>query len=311
MTQPIPPFKQVTFLSNNIPISAHLYPASPSAPSRKNAAIVIAHPAFGVKEQTATTHAQHLSAAGFHALVFDAAYQGESGGLPRGLEDPHQRAEDARAAVSYLCTREEIDAQRIGVLGICASGGYVPFAAQTDTRMRAVATVSGVDFGRILREGLGDKGVMTREVLQAQIEGANALRTAEARDGEPRLVKFLPDEKKDIPPEAGSLMVDGWDYYRTPRGHHPRSTGAWVGRSLDLCANFDAYRFNQFISPRPLLMIAGENADTRYFSEDGIAAAKEPKELFLVPDMGHIDLYDDLSVSGSKLVEFFIEHLGA
>ncbi|KAF2794932.1 alpha/beta-hydrolase [Melanomma pulvis-pyrius CBS 109.77] len=301
--------EKVHFPSNGIDIVGELYLPASGSPSRKNAAIVIGHPSFGVKEQAAGAYARALSDAGFIALAFDAAYQGESGGLPRMLENPFQRAEDARAAVSYLTTRSEVDAERIGALGICASGGYVPFAAQTDTRMKAVATVSGADFGRIVREGLKPKGSITREQLMEQLAQANALRTIEAKDGEARMVVMTPQEKSAIPEGAPDLIKDAWDYYMTDRGRHPRSRQSWVGRSMDLCANFDAYRFVDMISPRPLLMIAGEKADTKYFSEEAIQQAKEPKELFVVEGKSHVALYDDLSETAPKLLDFFAKSL--
>ena len=307
----IPQPQKVTFPSNGINIVGELYAPLPNAPSRNNAAIVIGHPAFGVKEQTAANYARHLSASGFYALTFDAAYQGESGGSPRGIENPFQRAEDVRAAVSYLSTYPSIAPSRIGALGICASGGYVAFAAQTDTRIKAVATVSAACLGSVLRDGLQPAGAITRTQLRDQLAGANALRTLEAQDGEPRVVEFLPKERSAIPSEAPQLVSDGWDYYRTPRGAHPRSTGTWVARSMELCANFDAYQLVDMISPRPLLMIAGSEADTKYFSERAVEKAGEPKELFVVDGKKHIDLYDDLSVTGPKLVAFFEKWIAA
>lgn len=301
--------EKVNFPSSGINIVGEFYLATPGSPSRKGAAIVIGHPSFGVKEQTAGAYARALSSAGFIALTFDAAYQGESGGLPRMLENPFQRAEDARAAVSYLTTRSKVDAERIGAMGLCASGGYVPFAAQTDTRMKAVATVSGADFGRIVREGLKPKGSITREQLVEQLVQANALRNLEAKNGEARMVMMTSPEKSMILESAPDLVKEAWDYYMTVRGSHPRSAQSWVGRSMDLCANFDAYRFVDMISPRPLLMIVGEKADTKYFSEEAIRAAEEPKELFLIKGKSHVDLYDDLSVTAPKLVDFFARTL--
>ncbi|KAF2710577.1 alpha/beta-hydrolase [Pleomassaria siparia CBS 279.74] len=301
--------EKVTFPSSGITLVGELYLPSPEAPSKKSAAIVIGHPSMGVKEQTAGTYAKALCSAGFITLAFDAAYQGESEGQPRMLENPFQRSEDLRAAVSYLTTRDEVDAERIGAMGICASGGYVTFAAQTDTRMKAVATISGACFGTILREGLKPKGSITREQLIEQLKGANALRTLEAKDGQGRMVVITAPEKSMIPEGAPDLVKDAWDYYMTERGSHPRSGQSWAGRSIDLCANFDAYRFVDMISPRPLLMIAGELADTGYFSKQAIEQAKEPKELVVIPGKSHIALYDDLSETAPKLIDFFSKSL--
>nr|WP_324614095.1 alpha/beta hydrolase [Streptomyces sp. NRRL F-5122] len=146
-------------------------------------AVVISHPGGGVKEQSPSIYAERLADAGFAALVFDAAYQGESEGEPRGLENPFQRAEDIRSAVTYLTTRDDIDPDHIGALGICASGGYVPYGAQTDHRIKAVATVSAVDMGSVIREGLGR--TQDPEILKALLDQAGALRTAEARGAAP------------------------------------------------------------------------------------------------------------------------------
>ncbi|MFL1429604.1 MULTISPECIES: alpha/beta hydrolase [unclassified Nocardiopsis] len=273
------------------------------------AAVVVSHPGGGVKEQTASVYAELLARAGFAALVFDAAYQGESEGEPRGLENPFQRAEDVRAAVTYLTTREDIDPARIGAVGICASGGYVPFAAQTDHRIRAVATVSAVDIRSLLVEGLGR--TQGPEVLRGMLDQAGALRTAEARGAAPATLNWAPESPEGLE-EAPTLYREAQDYYRTPRGGHRNSTNEWVVRSIDQIAQYDSYAMIGLISPRPLLMIAGSEADTAYFSREAIEKAHEPKELFLVEGATHIDLYDRdeyVSQAADRLTGFFGEHL--
>ena len=302
--------QSVKFPSKGISIAGDLYsPAANSATTRKKAAIVVSHPFGGVKEQTAGLYAKLLAQNGFIALAFDAAYQGASGGEPRYLEDPYQRAEDIKSAVSYLTTLDEVDPERIGALGICASGGYVPFAAQTDRRIKAVATVSGADTGRLFREGLG--GGQSREDLLTALDQAGKERTAEAKGQNPHLEHVVPNTPAEIPNGTPTLYREGTDYYRTPRAQHPNSVNWYIGRSIDLLATYSSYAFVDLISPHPLLMIAGSKADTLYFSEDAIKIAKEPKELFVIDGKTHIDLYDDTKEVLPKLVEFMSHYLCA
>src|SRR5215831_10338522 len=144
----------VTFKSNGLKVAGHLYVPDDYKEGEKRPAILVGHPCGGVKEQTAGLYAKKLSDKGFITLAFDASYQGESEGEPRYLEDPFSRAEDVKSAVTFLETQDEVDKQRIGALGICASGSYVPFAAETDRRIKAIGTVSAVDLGDMVRKGL-------------------------------------------------------------------------------------------------------------------------------------------------------------
>ncbi|MBC3988077.1 alpha/beta hydrolase [Streptomyces sp. AC563] len=293
----------VTFPSSGLKIAAHLY--TPETPATGPApAIVVGHPMTGVKEQTAGLYAQHLADHGFVALAFDAAYQGESEGEPHGLEDPFQRADDFRAAVSYLTTRDDVDAERIGVLGICASGGYVPYAAQTDHRMKAVATVSGADATEFFRAA-------DPAGFAAMVEQAGLLRGEEAAGRPATLVSALPDAVDESTPAAAREF---YDYYRTPRAQHPRSTGMWVLRSVDKLDQYDSYADVHKIAPRPLLMIAGSRAETLPFSQGAVAHAGDNAELFVIEGATHVDLYDRSEYVGpavTRLVDFFGHHLAA
>ncbi len=190
-----------------------------------------------------------------------------------------------------------------------ASSGYVPFAAQTDLRMKAVATVSGACVGQLAREGLKPKGALTRDMLQENLKAAGKYRREEAKTGKPVWTVLLPLDASQIPDGAPDLFKEGFDYYRTPRGQHPRATCETVAHSVDLHANFDAFAFVDLISPRPLLMIIGEKADSGYFSRNAIEKAKEPKELFVIKGKTHVALYDQIEESLPKLADFFVKNL--
>lgn len=299
----------VTFPSGGFALAGILFTPDDHTGERLPA-VVVSHPGGGVKEQTASVYAERLARAGFAALAFDAAHQGESEGEPRGLENPFQRAEDVKAAVTHLSTRDDVAPERIGALGICASGGYVPFAAQTDHRIKAVATVSAGDMGRVFREGIG--GTQGREVLDALLQEAGAARTAEGRGEAPRMRPWIPDAPDGEPESTRDRETR--EYYRTPRGHHPRADNTWPVRSIDHIAQYDSYGLIRLISPRPLLMIIGSEADTGYFSRDAIEAAAEPKELFVVVGATHVSLYDrdeHVTPAAAKLTGFYTDHLAA
>ncbi|MFG2949875.1 alpha/beta hydrolase [Streptomyces adustus] len=300
----------VTFPSNGLKLAGHLYLPDDYTGGRLPA-VVVSHPFGGVKEQTAGLYAEKLAGEGFAALAFDASYQGESEGEPRLLENPFARAEDIKSAVTFLTTRDEVDPEHIGALGICASGGYVPYAAQTETRIKAVATVSGADMGILFREGLG--GGQSEDVIRGMLEQAGKDRTAEARGEKPRLERICPETEEEAQGWP-TLYQQGREYYRTPRAQHPNSPNWWIARSVDQIAQYSSYDMVHLISPRPLLMIAGTEADTAYFSRETIEKANEPKELFWIDGATHIDLYDKeeyVPTVVTKLSSFFREHLAS
>lgn len=293
-------------------ITGELYIPANGSPDRKGAAVVISHPMTGVKEQTSANYAQTLAQAGFYALTFDAGYQGESTGQPRGLEDPHQRVEDNKAAVTYLTTlKSHVDPARIGVLGICASGGYTSYAAQSDSRIRALATVSAACVGRMTRNGgvHEENDKENPEVIASALQNAGQWRTDEAVAQHGEAPRMFPIDPAEIPEDGDSFFRDASAYYGTERGRHERSNQRVPPVSYDLMMSYDSFHFQHLISPRPLLMIAGSKAQTLHFSRNAVNAAKEPKELFVVEGKNHFDLYDDVEESGGKLVEFFEKYL--
>ncbi|MEV7325104.1 alpha/beta hydrolase [Streptomyces sp. NPDC093970] len=298
----------VTFPSAGIDIAGHLY--TPDTPDTgPTAVVVVGHPGSGVKEQTSGLYARQLAEAGFAALAFDAAYQGESGGTPRGTEDPAQRVEDFKAAVSYLTTRPDVDSDRIGVLGVCASGGYAVPAAATDHRIRAVATVSAVDIGLSFRHG--PDGSQPAAVAQSLLDTAAAARTAEAA-GEAILMLPLRTTEEEAR-AGGRYAYEGWEYYSTGRGHHPRQTDAFTFSSIDRIMAFDAFHVVDLIAPRPLLMVVGDEAATAWMSERAIEKAKEPRQLHRIEGAGHADLYDRYvpEVTSTALIPFFTRNLAS
>jgi len=297
----------VRFDSAGLKLAAHLY--TPEGDGRApRPAIVVSHPASGVKEQTAGLYAGRLAELGFVTLAFDASYQGESEGIPRGLEDPARRVEDIKAAVSFLSTHEAVDPDQIGLLGICASGGYAVPAAATDHRIKAVATVSGVDIARQFRHGAD--GTQSPAVIQAMLDAAAAARTAEARGEGVGTFPIFPDEEQAR--AADRHTFEGWEYYCTDRAQHPRSAKSFTWNSVDRIASFEAFRFIDMIAPRPLLLIVGTEAVTSWMASEAFIAAREPKEVFWVKGASHVSLYDQhehVTLAVSRLKDFFSTNL--
>ncbi|MGV9365619.1 alpha/beta hydrolase [Amycolatopsis sp. NPDC003731] len=299
----------VTFDSAGITLAAHLHtPDTPAAGPWP--ALVVGHPGTGVKEQTAGTYARLMAERGFVTLAFDAAYQGESGGLPRGLEDPAQRVEDFKAAVSFLITREEVDADRIGLLGICASGGYSLAAAGGDHRVKAVATASGADVARQFR--FGADGTQDPAVFQGLLDLAAQARTAAARGDDPGVLTMFPETAEQAGALGGEHGVEGFEYYCTPRGEHERSAKSLAWPSVDKLASFDAFHAVPLIAPRPLLQIVGSRAVTSWMAVDVHQRATGPKELHWIEGASHVDLYDKkeyIDPAVEKLAGYFRDAL--
>ena len=306
-TVPPTPAKSVTvetvfFKNRNMKVAALLYAPKDRPIGKKYAAIVVGHPFNGVKEQTSGLHAAMLAELGYVTIAFDATHYGESGGEPRQEEIPSDRVEDFSAALDYLTTLNYVDAEKIGVLGVCASGGYAIANAQQETRFKAVATVSMFNMGRAFRENpMVDKSVMLQQAAEQRTKEAN---------GEPPLwIAPIPMEVDENTPP---LFKDFISYYGTSRGYYPKNPFKFTLTSVPRLINFFPFAQIETISPRPILMIIGEKAGSNFFTEEAFDKAAEPKELFVVPGATHCDLYDQpkyMEISLKKMDEFFKKYL--
>lgn len=282
---------------------------TPKNAEGKLPAIVLSGPFGAVKEQSSGLYANQMAERGFVALAFDPSYTGESGGEPRFIASPEINTEDFSAAVDFIGLRENVDRDKIGIIGICGFGGFALNATAVDKRVKAVATLSMYDMSRVTAKGYFDS--TTPEQRTQMLEQMSQQRWADADSGKPALSPLgLPEELSGNEPE----FVQGYfNYYKTPRGFHPRSinsNGSWTITSSLSLMNMPILTYIEEISPRPMLLIAGENAHSLYFSKDAFEAAAEPKELMIIPDAVHTDLYDQIDVIPfDKLETFFQENL--
>lgn len=297
----------IEFPNQNIILKGNLYKPK-NTELKKFPSIIVGHPAGGVKEQTAGVYAVKLAECGYLTLTFDAGYQGESTGEPRYLENPYSRVEDFRCAVDYLETRDDVDKDRIGICGMCAAGGYVIKAAETDLRMKVITTVSMADLGDMFRNGLERK--MTPEIRKGLFTQICEQRTKEAR-GEPILYSnYVPKSEKECENKENDYK-EAYDYYRVSPAKHPRSVNKFIFSRMDAIINFTALDHVELLE-RPLLVIAGNKANTKYFAEEAYKKAKQPKEIHFVDGATHIDLYfkkDYVLESVKKLNEFYKKYL--
>ncbi|MHC1681464.1 MAG: alpha/beta hydrolase [Clostridiaceae bacterium] len=292
-----------------ITVAADLYLSKDIDKSQKYPAIIVGTPYGGVKEQGAGIYAQTMAERGFVSIAIDESYNGESSGEPRHISSPDIFVEDFSAAVDYIGTRQFVDRSKIGVIGICGSGGFAVTAAQVDKRIKAVATVSLYDMSRVMRNGWMDS--MTDEQRNQTFEQLGEQRWKDFVIGEADLTPTFPSKPVDTIPEGlDPISSEFFEYYAMERGHHPNSIGAFTITSAMSFMNFPLMNYIKSISPRPILFIIGEHAHSRYFSEDAYKVAAEPKELYVVPNAGHVDLYDrtDL-IPYEKLELFFTEKM--
>lgn len=284
-----------------IEIAGDLYRARSLDASAKHGALVIGPPHGGVKEQGAGIYAQEMAKRGFVALAFDPSYNGESGGEPRHVTSPEIFAEDFSAGVDYLGTLPEVDRNRIGAIGICGSGGFALSQAAVDPRIKAVATSAMYDISRMLRNGWEDSG--SDEDRRSMLDTLAAQRWADVDAGQPQLQPVFP---ATMPAEGPNPITrEFFEYYVEPRGHHPRSIGAFTLTSGMAHVNFGQLRHLADIAPRPVLLISGEHAHSLYFSKSVHAQIPQGSELVVVPGARHIDLYDRVEVIPFDRLESF------
>jgi fermentation-respiration switch protein FrsA (DUF1100 family) len=272
-------------------------------------ALAISGPFGAVKEQSSGLYANQMAERGFITLAFDPSYTGESSGEPRNVASPDINTEDFSAAVDFLGLQKNIDRSKIGVIGICGFAGFALNATAVDKRIKAVATTSMYDMTRVMSKGYND--VVTPEQRTKTLEQLSQQRwkDAENRTFAPSS-NNLPEKLTGNEPQ---FVKEYFDYYKTSRGFHPRSlnsNASWTATNPLSFMNMPILTYIKEISPRPILIIAGENAHSRYFSEDAYKAAAEPKELMIIPDAVHVDLYDQLNkIPFDKLTDFFKTNL--
>lgn len=285
-----------------ITLAGDLYMAKDLDTSKQHPALIIGPPYGGVKEQGPGVYANQLAQRGFVVLAFDPSYNGYSEGEPRHTSSPEIFVEDFSAGVDYLGTRPFVDREKIGAIGICGSGGFAISAAQVDTRIKAVATASMYDISIT-------GNTMDSEQLKETLDQIGEQRWKDFESGKPEYIPSFPAEADDSVPEGlDPVSEEFYSYYGLERGHHPNARGGFTTTSQLSFFNFQLLNHIDTISPRPILFIMGENAHSRFFSEDAYAAASEPKELYIVPDAIHIDLYDKVDkIPFDKMESFFNE----
>ena len=298
---------KITFHNRyGITLAADLY--IPKNAEGKLPAIAISGPFGAVKEQSSGLYAQTLAERGFLTIAFDPSFTGESGGQPRSVASPDINTEDFSAAVDYLATRDDVDAQRIGILGICGFGGFAINAAAMDTRIKATVASTMYDISRNSANGYFDANdnADARYEMRKQM---NVQRTEDYRSGTYKrtVMNSKPDD------DAPQFMKDYYDYYKTQRGYHPRSINSGLGWNVTSMISFTNMPILSYADEvrSAVLIVHGEKAHSRYFGEDAFKKLKgDNKELYIVPGAVHTDLYDNLEkIPFDKIEQFFREYL--
>ncbi|WP_271828658.1 alpha/beta hydrolase [Commensalibacter communis] len=277
----------------------------------KHPAIIVGHPMGAVKEQSANLYAIKMAEQGFVTLSLDLSFWGESAGTPRNAVSPDIYAEDFSAAVDFLGSEPFVNKDKIGVIGICGSGSFAISAAKIDPRLKAIATVSMYDMGAANRHGLNHS--LTLEQRKQILQRTADQRYVEFQGGKTEYTSGTPEK---INEHSNPIEKEFYDFYRTPRGEFiPKGQDPATNTHPTLTSNIkfmNFYPFNDIetISPRPLLFITGDHAHSKEFSEDAYNKAAEPKELYIVPNAGHVDLYDRVGlIPFQKLTDFFNHYL--
>lgn len=291
-----------------ITLSADLY-LPKNIENKQLPALAISGPFGAVKEQSSGLYANQMAERGFIVVAFDPSFTGESGGEVRNVASSDINTEDFSAAVDFLGIQKNVDRSKIGIIGICGFGGFALNATAVDKRIKAVVTTSMYDIPRASSKGYYDK-----VTLEERTQSLEQMSQQRWKDAENREMAYgncpNPDTLKGDEPQ---FVKDYFDYYKTPRGFHKRSINsnqAWAITSGFSLMNMPILSYIQEISPRPILLIAGENAHSRYFSEDIYKMAAEPKELMIIPNAVHVDLYDKIEVIPfAKIDNFFKNNL--
>ncbi len=276
--------------------------------AEKLPAIAVSGPFGAVKEQSSGLYAQTMAERGFVTLAFDPSYTGESGGKPRLVASPDINTEDMSAAVDFLSAQPNVDSDKIGVIGICGFGGFALNAAAMDTRIKATVTSTMYDMSRVNANGYFD--AMDKDARYALKEKLNTQRTEDFKNGAYAAEAGLPDKLTGNEPQ---FVKDYYDYYKTPRGYHKRSKNSNTGWNMTSSLSFinmPILTYSDEIKSA-VLMIHGEKAHSRYFSEDAYKKLTgNNKELMIIPNANHTDLYDKTDIIPfDKMTQFFKDHL--
>ncbi len=299
----------VTYKLGGLDIVANVYTPANYDPSRKYPAIVVAHPNGGIKEQVAGLYAQRLAEQGYITITMDAAYQGGSGGQPRSVDKPQFRIEDIHGAADFITRYAGVDAERLGLLGICGGGGYALSAAKADKRFKTIATLSMFNSGRVRRNGFADSQLNT---IQDRLKQVSQARAQEMAGGEILYAGDANLTDEQIAKLPFEMYRQGYEYYWKTHAH-PNSTFKYTMSSLLDLMRWDATDQIALID-QPLLMIAGSKADSLYMTEDAFpkAVGTKDKELFKIEGATHIETYwvpKYVDAALGKLTPFFARTL--